>query len=422
MPRRHAALFLGTLLAALGCAWWYWRRTADPLAQAADTAAYDAVAVALLDLAAQPTLAGVAAFAREAVVQQRAPLYPVFLAAIYAAAGGVDHHAATFGSLTCFAITAGGVAVVAARRFGTAVGVAAAALMMLNPDLLFWSHFVLTEIPFALLLLGLALLLEPDHGARVTRPSHAAVAGAVAGLAALTRAAMLIYVGAIVLWLALASGRARGRVTPRSPLAFLAAFALVIAPWLLLASAAVGRFVAVTEQGASLFCTANSAAYLQLLRAALSHGAAGGIPGGVIPVDGCPSLMQRLLPPWPGAMTTLQLYPLKLYYHLQFFNWSNVPSLRVSIWAAAYWSVLWALILAAFVRERAVWRRPGVWLAAGNLFLQPVLNVEPYFRFRAPIEPLLVLIAAEGFAVLRRRRRDVAGRARPPAGAVVATS
>ena len=79
-----------------------------------------------------------------------------------------------------------------------------------------------------------------------------AVAGAIGGLACLTRGDLLIAMGVIALALAL-TGRPGFRVGAGRAAVYLAALALVLSPWIAYASSREGRFVPITTAGPDAF-------------------------------------------------------------------------------------------------------------------------------------------------------------------------
>jgi len=110
------------------------------------------------------------------------------------------------------------------RLFGRRVGLAAAALAAVYPNLVMYSASLWSECLYvALVTTGLLLLVRSREGT-VARPGIAALAGVAFGLAALTRE---VGVGLVVLGAALWR-RERGALATA---AYVAAFAATILPW-----------------------------------------------------------------------------------------------------------------------------------------------------------------------------------------------
>ena len=123
------------------------------------------------------------------------------------------------------------------RTFGRRTAVAAAAAAAFYPELVWLSaHFWSEPLFMALLWGALALVLRADDRASA---SAAAGAGALLGLAALTRDPALYFVPVAAAWIALRPRRASapsapGHPPPRRARArgrVLAAAVLVVAPW-----------------------------------------------------------------------------------------------------------------------------------------------------------------------------------------------
>jgi 4-amino-4-deoxy-L-arabinose transferase-like glycosyltransferase len=140
----------------------------------------------------------------------RAPAYPLFLTAI--GAGDTVHEAsparvkvvqAFIGALGVWLM-----GLIALRAVGAWPGVVAAAVAAVYPPLVWICAYVLSEALYSTLALGTALLLDRavDHArdARSTRAGGALtlLAGLLAGIAILTRPAMLFFLPLAVLWLA----------------------------------------------------------------------------------------------------------------------------------------------------------------------------------------------------------------------------
>jgi len=118
----------------------------------------------------------------------RPPLYPAFLAGVWAVAGEGNWQAVRVVQCVLALLTAGLVYLLGRRVFGQRVGAVAAAVTWLYPSLIFLNFTLLTETLFTFLLVGfvlLAILL-------VDRPQAwtAAACGVALGLGALTRSVL----------------------------------------------------------------------------------------------------------------------------------------------------------------------------------------------------------------------------------------
>jgi 4-amino-4-deoxy-L-arabinose transferase-like glycosyltransferase len=197
----------------------------------------------------------------------RGPGYPYLLGAVYALSGD----SLTAGRLLGVVLGALSVLLVyliAKRVWGRRTGLIAAAMAAVFPPLVLLSRDLVSETLFIPLELGAVLcVLNFRRSGGALR--WAAAAGALCGIAALTRNAglLLIVPVAIGVW------TLRPRTRPASlapPLLALACMAVAIAPWILRDAAEFGRFVPVTtSSGIASAGTYNDASY----RDSASHGA-----------------------------------------------------------------------------------------------------------------------------------------------------
>lgn len=173
----------------------------------------------------------------------RGPGYPYLLAAVYASSGD-SQLAGRLVGVALGALTVLLVYLIARRVWGRRIGLLAGGLTAVFPPLVLLSRELLSESLFIPLTLGAVLcLLNFRRSGGALR--WAAAAGALCGLAALTRntALPLLIVAPLAVW------TARPRLSPDSlaaPLLVLACAALVVAPWALRNSAQFGRFVPLT--------------------------------------------------------------------------------------------------------------------------------------------------------------------------------
>jgi len=182
----------------------------------------------------------------------RAPIYPVLLAGIVRAAGmPPDGDAALLRSVRIVQAALGGalvwlVAWLAGRAAGPAAAAAAAWLAAVYPPLVWTPAYVWSETLFSVLALGCAAVLSLE---RRTSPALAA-AGVLAGVAVLTRPAMLFFLPLAAAWLA-------WKREWRGAVLFALACALVVLPWTVRNVREYGRFVLVASEGGITFWTGN---------------------------------------------------------------------------------------------------------------------------------------------------------------------
>jgi 4-amino-4-deoxy-L-arabinose transferase-like glycosyltransferase len=189
----------------------------------------------------------------------RGPGYPYLLGATYALSGD----SVTAGRLLGVALGALSVFLlylIAKRIWGRRVGLTAAALAAIFPPLVLLSRDLVSETLFVPLELGAVLcVLNFRRSGGALR--WAVAAGALCGIAALTRNTAL----ALVLPVVLGVWTLRPWLRPAAlapPLLVLAGAAIVVAPWVVRDAAEFGRLVPVTTSGGIAAAgTYNSASY-----------------------------------------------------------------------------------------------------------------------------------------------------------------
>jgi 4-amino-4-deoxy-L-arabinose transferase-like glycosyltransferase len=168
------------------------------------------------------------------------PVFPYLLGAVYTAFGGL-------GAVKVLQAVAGALLVPAAGRigfmaFGSRVGLVAAALCAFYPELVWYSvHFWSEPVFLALLWWAIEGVMSADARKSLGR---ALAAGALWGLAVLTRETALYFVPVAALWLA---WRAPGGV--KRAAAYALATFLVVAPWTYRNWALFRAFVPVSTMG-----------------------------------------------------------------------------------------------------------------------------------------------------------------------------
>lgn len=191
----------------------------------------------------------------------RAPLYPLFVAAVLRLAGDERRELdATPGSLKLAQSALGAAAVwlialLTARAAGDRAGATAAWLAAVYPPLGWISAYVFSETLYVVLALAAVLLLDRGFEAAGGSERGAAarsivVTGALCGLAALTRPAHLVFVACACAWLA-----RRRRIALAAALA--AAAMVVIVPWTVRNHRENGRVTLIAAEGGVTFWTGN---------------------------------------------------------------------------------------------------------------------------------------------------------------------
>ncbi|HEV2814608.1 MAG TPA: glycosyltransferase family 39 protein [Solirubrobacteraceae bacterium] len=201
----------------------------DPPAATGDAADFARHAAALADHGSYPQSAA----AGEGPTAFRPPAYPLALAAVYEVAGREDAPRVFGALLGTVAVALLGL--VALDLFGRATAVAAMAIGAVFPPLVMVSVAPLSEGLFIVLVLGalacaLAARRHPDRVAWV------AAAGALGGLAALTRTNGLVLLLPLLL------------AVPRRRAVLVAAALVVLVPWSVRSSTALDAFVPTTTQ------------------------------------------------------------------------------------------------------------------------------------------------------------------------------
>jgi 4-amino-4-deoxy-L-arabinose transferase-like glycosyltransferase len=366
----------------------------------------------------------------------RPPLYPVLLAGVYALG-----RSWTAGRLLGALLGVAAVALVfliATRLWGRRVGLVSAALAAVFPPLVLYSASLLSEPLFILLVL--AALFATLEYRRTHRMRWAVGAGVLCGLGALTRGngALLVIGAGGGAWIA----RPRfSRAGLAAPAVVVLAAVVTIAPWVIRNTIVFHRFVGVTDQaGVALAGTYNSEARHK-----------GDLPGRsqaphqlrtfqdlfkdrrldeVALTSRLTSRALRYMVDHPGrvvetsAWNTLRVFEIVRDDNLR-NTWEGGVLQAVGVGAlispvipaSVYVALLLALVGAAtqFGVLRAKRAPPFVWWFP-LLMVAPAIVIWGLSRYRAPVDPFLVMLAALGVVALadwaseRRalRRRRVA--------------
>ncbi|MGN6168588.1 MAG: ArnT family glycosyltransferase [Solirubrobacteraceae bacterium] len=340
------------------------------------------------------------------------------------------------------------IGLVALEAFGAEVGLAALALAAIYPVLIETSSVLVAEN------LLIALELAAVYcGLRIRRAAHpyrwTVLAGVLAGLAALVHQDGVVLVPplAIAAWSGHAADTSRIRALV-APAAMIVAFVLTITPWMVRNAIELHRFVPISDQaGETLFGTYNPVSagdhqipykwrwpYSVTQHRSFADGAAKHVV-----VDAS----RYREPEWEGKLMGFAfdyigahpLSPLEVSFHNMLrllevegsFAWkSSTASIGLQrgvarIGVLSFWAVLILAVLGvltSYARRAPRW----IWLVPILFFLSTVWVRAETPRFRLPIDPFLVLLAACALAWcavwlrgLARKRGPVAARERAAA-------
>jgi 4-amino-4-deoxy-L-arabinose transferase-like glycosyltransferase len=360
------------------------------------------------------------------------PTYPYLLGAIYRVFGphvtAGRAAGALLGTVTVLLLY-----LVAREVWSERVALVAAALASVFPPLVMLNASLLSESLFLPLELGLVLAVLA-YRRRGQRLRWAAAIGIFCGLAALTRevALLLVVPGAIGAWTVrpLFSWRAL-----RAPAVVVLATVLTIVPWTLRNERRFHRFVPVaTEGGLALAGT-----YNPVTRADGTHRArwrpAERIPGfgalfhrpGIDEArlsDELAARAQTYAWQHPGYIPEVMWWSARRVFNLggrapdESYREMGIPRrLRTTVTASAYVAFALALVGLIAIVRRALPRGPVFLWLVPLLMLAGVLPILGTPRYRAPIDPFIVLLAALGLVALAARRRAPASSRAPAARA-----
>ena len=349
----------------------------------------------------------------------RPPGYPLFLSTVYAVAKPLPLGRRVVARVVQALIGTVAVALmglIAWRLWGRRAGVAALAVASVHLPLIVLGGSLLSETLFVALELGaLAAVIEHRRGGE--RHRWLVLAGALAGFGVLARTngAWLLPPLALAVW------TVRPRLSARAlaaPALLVGVAALVVVPWTVRNAVAMDDFVPVnTEAGSALAGTYNDRArddprlpgawrpparlqqiqpilrrglpepaeQRELVRASLRYMADN--PGYVAEV---------------GARNTARLFGFSGRDWWRFTaRTQSMPAAVGDIAAAGFFVVLALALVGAFTA--AARRAPAWFWAIPPLFVVSVEFIAGETRFRAPIEPFVVLLAALGATHLAER-------------------
>lgn len=350
----------------------------------------------------------------------RSPLYPFVLGLVYDVFG-VSVTAARLVQAATGTLTVALIGLLALRLFGRRVGVMALAVAAVYPPLVLAGSSLITE-SFALPLLLGAVLLALEHRRR-GGIGWAVAAGVVVGLAALTRENYLV----LLLPLALLVWDAGARWSRRAlaaPALLVCAAVAVVAPWTIRNAVEMDGFIPVSTVDGFIW----AGVYNEVADSDTARFPAAWLPPSAVPslrsLFDDPSLdedgLSRELrhravdyieehPAYVAEVVvrnTIRLLDLSGRDHAHVVGDSlgyshRVTDLGLVGWYLAAPLALVGLFLAPLRRTPwQVWTIPVLFVAVTVVALGT-------YRYRAPLEPFVVVLASYTICSLRERRRDV---------------
>lgn len=366
----------------------------------------------------------------------RPPGFPLFLAGVYASVGREAPGIARLVEALLGTIAVGLMGLIAARIWGKRVGMVALAIAAVAPPLVVLSTALVSEALFVPLMLGAVLAaLEARRSSRPLR--WAIVTGLLVGVAELTRtnALLLLPALAVALWTA-QSSRGRGALTRVG--AMVAAAVFVVVPWTVRNALTLHAFVPVsTEVGYTLAGTYNQASradhHWPAVWKEAEHGASPEyatilfyastqrwderklgdrlLSAAIADIGRHPAYVLKA-----GMWNTIRMFQLgELDFAVANLRDTNIP--RIPALLAIYGFYPLGLLALAGIGTARVRRAPA-WMWLLPICLGTTVFVTGFLRFRAPIDPFFVMLAALPIAVLLERREGHAVRLMAGAAAI----
>jgi 4-amino-4-deoxy-L-arabinose transferase-like glycosyltransferase len=316
------------------------------------------------------------------------------------------------------------IGLIAAQLWGPRVALVAMGLAALYVPLVTMSGTVMSEPLFAVFMLG-CLSAAIVHRRSAHRWRWALLAGVLAGLAILTRANAVI----LLLPLALVAWDRRPRWSLRAlgpPVALVAVAVLVVSPWTIRNARTLHQFVPVSTQlGSALGGTYNDdarsdkrhpASWRSLRRVASYQDLVGDLAhtNEAVLDKQLRHRAERYALDHPGYVATVAFWTTVRALELDGLGWARHTAGTVSIdgrWANrgvyCFWLFALLAIAGAFTRlaRQAPWY---VWAFPALMYLSVVFLVIETPRYRTPLDPFIVILAA--LAVVTAAGRIAAAR------------
>lgn len=323
------------------------------------------------------------------------PLYPFFLALVYKVIGhnysAIWVLQAIIGAVTCILIYLFG-----KITFGKIVASFSAIVATFHFDLVIYNAMLLTETLYIFLVLVTFFYLFKAFEQRINMKYYL-VAGVFAGLSALTRPIIMIFLVFLVIW------GLRQKENRRGILFFVFCLFLVISPWIIRNFLIYHQFIPITAGGENFWWGNNPQANgeclitdemrnLNLSQLELNYG---GYKRGL-----------RFIAQHPGRFFLLALKKMSLFWsllrieawwpHMQGID--RILSIALSFLFAAFILSFGILGIVFSYNEKNV---HSFWLT-NFIFLCP-LSLVPFFveaRYRLPIYPFMIIFASYGLTLL----------------------
>lgn len=408
-------MFAVALLMRVGYAYWAVGPSATPYSDAAD---YDDISW---------NLANDHGFARttggtSSPTAFRPPVVPWITSLLYRAVGH-RYFAAVLLQCVIGALIPLMVGSLAGTLFGRPAALPAAWLAAFDPLLVFFSGYLLTEIPFAATLM--LALLATFHWVRTPRLGRALGAGLLWGLAILSRPTALLMPALVAVWSWVPMGlTVQPRERVRQLIALGLGVVLVVAPWTLRNAIVFKHLIPVTTGGGRAFLDSNNPLVWE--DPAMRGGAIG-----TYQIEPYASRFRGLSEPQADALASKLGWE---YVRERVGQWPSIAMaklgrfwrLRSEVAGTGSWRQEggWLSRLTSWVDPLAAWSLVcfplALWGAVHTLrgprrwFQSLILLSILYFtllsivywgslRMRVPIQPLVMLLAGFGFSELRRQ-------------------
>jgi 4-amino-4-deoxy-L-arabinose transferase-like glycosyltransferase len=340
------------------------------------------------------------------------PLYPYLLAGVFKVFGTYSAASAwmiltfnsVFSALTCLTVCR-----IGERVYSAGVGHAAAWTWALFPYAIYWPTRVVWETSFTAFLLSLALLLTLRLGEPRTRDGHATRAwilyGLLWGVIAVTNTAVISMMPFCLLWLVY-RGSCRSHLVGAA-LCVLTAF-FVMAPWLIRNYAVFGKFVFIRDNLPLELHMANNDRSAALWTRA-EH--PGNNPESMRRFQALGEMrfmeekqreVNQFIREHPGTFLLFSL-------ERSGYFWIGPPQVNIIAGYDLRIARHVAFLLPAVFAFAGLWltirkRKPGAFLFACFLLIYPIpyYMVQPFPRYKHPIEPEMILLAVYVFWEARR--------------------
>lgn len=336
----------------------------------------------------------------------RAPLYPLFLATVFKFTGDniffVQLFQSLFGVITCLLVYG-----VGRRLFNDQTGLLAAILACVYPFLVYISSILVTEQLFVLfLLLSIYLLIRSRECLRYV---FIIAAGISLGLGALTRPAMLAFVPFCGLYLFLRPGSNKARCLAAVALLFISTL-FTISPWTIRNYIKHGEFILISTAGGENFWLGNN----DMAKGNDSAAQSAGLPEEILSQlseSSSPKTAEEVY--WRAGIDWVKKHPkrfLGLYMEKLVNFWRITPDHITNIYRQKWLRYGCVAILVPLYFFSIIGMAGNRHRYRDHMILYFVLLSFPLglslfvtsFRFRIPLDPVLLLFTAS--ALLRGNR------------------